>query len=92
MSDSFREYIDPIRPTAPIDGLEHGGEGPPPPPTRPGVRGKIVSIHRSHGRSETKHRLDVTVGAVEETEIVIRVPPGTYANWDGRDVFLRLDD
>lgn len=91
MSDSFRDYIDPIRPKAAIDRLEHEGGGPPPPPPHTGVRGKVIAVRRSHEHREGKHRLDVTVGADEGTEFVIRVPRGAYVQWEGKDVIIHLE-
>lgn len=92
MSDDFSDYVEPIRPKAAIDRLEHERGGPPPPPARAAVRGQVLSVRRGQVHKEGRHRLDVTVGAGESTEIIVRVPNGAYTNWEGKKVVLHLED
>lgn len=92
MPDDFRDYVDPIRPKAAIDRLEHEHVGPPVPRAHGGVHGVVLGVRRGQQHQDGPHRLDVTVGGGESTELVIRVPQGACANWDGKKVVLHLEE
>ena len=92
MPENFRDYVDPVSPKAAIDRLEHDVGGPPVVPPRPGLRGKVQGIRRGQQHKEGQHRLDITVGGEETTEIIVRVPMGAYAAWEGRKVIMYLDE
>lgn len=92
MPDDFREYIDPVRPKSAIDRLDHERGGPPPPPAHAAIHGRVLGIRRGQQHKEGPHRLDVTVGGEDGTDIVVRVPPGAYANLEGKKVVLYVDE
>lgn len=92
MPDDFREYVDPVRPKAAIDRLEHDRGGSPVPPARGAVRGHIVSVRRGQQHKEGRHRLDVTVGGDDSTEVLVRIPNGDYAHWEGKKVVLYVEE
>lgn len=92
MPEDFRDYVDPIRPKAAIDRLEHDTGGPPLPPAHGAVHGRVLSVRRGQQHKDGHHRLDVTVGGDEATEIIIRVPQGACAHWDGKKVALFLEE
>lgn len=92
MPEDFREYVDPIRPKAAIDRLEHERGGPPVPRAHGSVHGLVMGVRRGQSHQDGPHRLDVTVGGDETTEVVIRVPKGSCANWDGKKVVLYLEE
>lgn len=90
MPENFRDFVDPVGRKLPIDRLEHDGGGPPLPAARPGLHGKVLGIRRGHEHKEGRHRLDVTVGGEDSTEMIVRVPRGVYADWEGKKVILYL--
>lgn len=92
MPDDFRDYIDPIRPKAAIDRLEHDGGGPPHLPAHGAVHGRVLGVRRGQHHQEGRHRLDVTVGSEDGTDVIIRVPAGACTNWDGKKVVLLLEE
>jgi hypothetical protein len=92
MPENFRDYVDPVSRKAAIDRLDHEMGGPPVVPPRPGLRGKVQGIRRGQQHKEGTHRLDVTVGGEESTEIIVRVPAGAYAAWEGKNVILYLEE
>ena len=92
MPEDFREYVDPVRPKAAIDRLEHERGGPPIPRPHGAVHGVVLGVRRGQQHKDGPHRLDVTVGGDESTEVVIRVPHGACPNWDGKKVVLYLED
>lgn len=92
MPEDFRDYIQPIQGAPPLDRLE----GPPPLPERPrtprSIAGRIVAVHRGRRHQDDAHRLDITVGAGEYTEIVVRVPNGVYEDLEGKRAVMYIDD
>ncbi len=92
MPERFRDFVDPVGPKAAIDRLEHDLGGPPVVPPRPGLHGKVLGIRRGQQHKEGSHRLDITVGGEETTEIIVRVPIGAYAGWEGKKVIMYLDE
>lgn len=92
MPENFRDYVDPVSPKAAIDRLEHDRVGPPVPPPHPALRGKVQGIRRGQQHSDGTHRLDITVGGEDTTEIIVRVPSGAYTGWEGKKVILYLDE
>ena len=55
------------------------------------VTGVVVAVHRRRTHQDGDHRLDVTVGAEEHDEIVIRVESGPFIELEGKRVVLFLD-
>lgn len=92
MSDDFREYIEPIRPSAPLDGVQRGSERPPGPPGHGTIHGKVLGVRRGLSHKEGQHRLDVSVGADDATELIIRIPNGAYPGLEGKRVIIYVDD
>jgi hypothetical protein len=90
--DDFREYVEPIGRAAPLDGVARGSGMPPVPPGRDAIRGTIQGVRRKQGHKEGDHRLDVSVGGEESTELVIRVPNGAYPGLEGKQVVVYIDD
>ncbi len=92
MPDDFREYIDPIGSSAPLDRVQRGSGMPPIPPGREAIRGKVHGVRRGQTHKEGQHRLDVSVGGEDSTELIIRVPNGAYAGLEGKRVVIYIDD
>jgi len=92
MPENFRDYVDPVSRITPIDRLEHEQAGPPPRPAPPGLHGRVIGVRRGQQHKDGAHRLDVTVGGDDTTELIVRVPNGTYSHWDGKKVLLLLDE
>lgn len=94
MLDEFRSYsIDPVGGKQPIDRLEGGaGASAPRPKMAMSIPGRIITIRRSNINRSGGHVFDVTVGAEEYTEIVLRVPTGAYANLIGKRAVLYIDE
>ncbi|HOJ69007.1 MAG TPA: hypothetical protein PKX28_01255 [Candidatus Hydrogenedentes bacterium] len=94
MLDEFRPYgVDPVGGKQPIDRLEGGGNTPGPRPKMAlSIPGRIIAIRRSNINRGGGHTFDVTVGAEEYTEIVLRVPTGAYANLMGKRAVLYIDE
>jgi hypothetical protein len=92
MPDNFRDYVEPVGRMAAIDRLEHDVGSPPIVPPRQGLRGKVQGIRRGQQHTEGQHRLDITVGGEDTTEIIVRVPQGAYANWEGKKVIIYLEE
>ncbi len=92
MPDDFREYIEPVGASSPLDRVHRGASDPPPPPTRVAIRGKVQGIRRGQSHKEGQHRLDVSVGGDEATELIIRVPNGAYSGLEGKQVVLYVED
>jgi hypothetical protein len=52
----------------------------------------VQGIRRGQQHTEGQHRLDITVGGEDTTEIIVRVPQGAYANWEGKKVIIYLEE
>jgi len=92
MADDFREYVQPISPSAPLDQVQHGGNRPPIPQRREAIHGTVHGIRRGQSHKEGKHRLDVSVGGGDTTELIIRVPNSAYSGLEGKRVVIYVDD
>ena len=92
MPDDFQEYIKPIASSMPLDPVHAGSGMPPVPPGREAIRGKIQGIRRGQAHKEGQHRLDISVGGEDSTELIIRVPNGAYAGLEGKRVIIYVDD
>ncbi len=94
MLDEFRPYsVDPVGGKQPVDRLEGGANAPVPRPKMAmSIPGRIIGIRRSNINRSGGHTFDVTVGAEEYTEIVLRVPNGAYANLMGKRAVLYIDE
>ncbi|MBI2435304.1 MAG: hypothetical protein HYV26_20805 [Candidatus Hydrogenedentes bacterium] len=92
MADDFFDYVNPVAGRAPIERVENQVR-----PQERGrqprsIAGRISSVYRGHRHSTRGHMLDLTVGADEFTEIVVRVPPGIYNNLEGKRAVLYVDE
>ena len=92
MPDDFREYIEPIGPSSPLDKVGRGNSLPPNPPARESIHGQVQAIRRGHVHKEGQHRLDVSVGGDNSTELIVRIPNGTYPGLEGKRVVIYVDD
>ena len=93
MSDEFLDHISPVGGKEPISGLgEHEPPGPPPRAPRSLV-GRVVAVHagRKHP-DEGRHRLDVTVGGGDTSEVVLRISGPLPPNIEGKRAVLYIDD
>lgn len=91
IDDDTVEPVFPVNPSGPA----HPGAGQPgiPQGRSSGIPGRIVAVHRRNAPSAPAGRLlDVSVGAEEYTEIVLRVPARPYPHLEGKRAVLFLDD
>lgn len=93
MTDEFRDHIVPIAGSSRIDRLGEGPAGTPRTPrTGQTIAGRIISVRRATRHAEGGHALDVSVGGDDFTEIVLRVPSGSYSNLEGKRGLLYVED
>jgi len=92
MAGDFFDRIEPIDGKREIDRLEGGEKGKPRPPARRGITGHVVAVRRGLHHAGQQHRLDVSVGGEETTEIIVRVPRGAYAHLEGKRVVFFVDE
>lgn len=88
--DDTVEPVGGVSPTEPVS--HHGGTGGSLGGQRKGVRGQVVAIHRRNAHHDGEHRLDVSIGAEEHTEVVVRVESDDCAHLDGKRVIVFLDE
>lgn len=92
MSDDFREYIEPVHSYTPLEPVQRGPNRPPVPPARKAIHGTVHGIRRGQTHKEGQHRLDVSVGGDDATDLIIRVPGGAYKGLEGKHVVIYVDD
>jgi hypothetical protein len=87
-------FIEPVHNLMPSGAITpHTESGSAPPPRTTGIVGQVVAVHRARTTASTEaHILDVTVGADDYTEIVIRVPNRPYAHLEGKRAILYVQD
>ena len=56
------------------------------------ILGHVVAVRRENVRHNGSHRLDVSVGGGEYTEIVVRVESGPCHDLEGRRVAVHVTD
>ena len=82
------EPIDPIDEVAPTSGVSpHGGAGAPRATHGKPVVGHVVAVQRGAHR-DGAHRLDVSVGAEEYAEIIVRVESGPCQDLEDKRVVI----
>jgi hypothetical protein len=91
VSDEIEGRISPLSKSARIEAsrgsVPAGGAGK----AGRSIAGEVVGVHRGTPHHGEKHRLDVTVGGQEHTEIVVRVPRGEYGGLEGKQVVLYIE-
>ena len=92
MSDDFINHINPIAGSPQIDPLDEGSAPIRPPRQPQSITGRIISVKRSNRHGPGGKILDLTVGGVETTEIVLRVPNEPYGAIEGKRVVLYIDE
>ena len=83
------EIVEPVgetRPADPVGPHTHGGAHGE--PHRKGIVGEVVAVHLRDARHEGGHRLDISIGAEEHTEVVVRVVSGSCQDLQGKRVVL----
>jgi len=92
MSDEFRDHINPVGGKGRIDGLE-GHEPAPQSPRAPrSLAGRIISVNVGRRHPGGEHRLDVTVGAGDNAEVILRINGPVPPNIEGKRAVLYIDD
>jgi len=87
------ETVEPIGTTHGPDPVSpHATSGYVPAPRRRGVSGHVIGVHRGPTHHDAEHRLDVSVGAEERTELVVQVESGSCEGFDGKRVVVLLDE
>ena len=93
MPDEFRDHIEPISGSSPLDRVDKQKRKPPAPQVAAGIPGRIIAVrHGAKQHSGDEHTLDVTVGGAETTEIVLRVTRGGCAGLEGKRAVLYIDE
>ena len=92
MPDDFREFIEPVHSSGPLDPVQRGSDRPPAPPARRAIHGTVHGVRRGKTHKDGQHRLDVSVGGDGATELIIRVPAGTYTGIEGKRVVIYVDE
>jgi hypothetical protein len=93
MPDDFLEHIVPIAGGIPVDRIdEHSSGVDRERPRGRRIIGHVTSVRRESRPRDSEHTLDIRVGGEEYTEIVLRVPAGSYANLEGKRVVIYLEE
>ncbi len=92
MADDFYDFVNPVAGRPPLERVENQARERENRREARSITGRISAIHRGHRHSTRGHVLDLTVGADEFTEIVVRVPPGIYNNLEGKRAVLYVDE
>jgi len=89
MSDELIEPLHPANASVPIRHFEIPGH-PLAQPHAQIIQGRIVAVSHGHPHGGEQHRLDVSVGGSEFTEILIRVPNAVYGHLEGREASIHV--
>jgi len=54
------------------------------------ITGEVVSVRRKSGHREGGHLLDTSVGAHQDTELVVKVKSGDVSDLTGKQIVIRL--
>ena len=94
MADDFIDIVSPVAARAPIDRVEAQSRYPAASGRAEArsIAGRVSAVYRGRQQQKRGHVLDLTVGADEYTEIVVRVPPGVYNNLEGKRAVLYVDE
>ena len=92
MSDEFSDRVPPITGKSPIGRLKRYSTAAAKPKTSQTISGRIVSLRRNAQHHDGKHKLDITVGGTDYTELVIRVEGGAHASLEGKRVVIYVDE
>lgn len=92
MPDEFKDHIEPISGSAPIDLAGKQKRRPHAPKMAAGIAGRIIAVHHGKPQHGGGHALDVTVGGADTTEIVLRVTRGGFSGLEGKRAVLYVDE
>ena len=94
MAGSFRDHLNPILGPASLEPLEpRAQQNRPAQVHQPqSIAGRVVSVQRGARHAGGGNILDLTVGGGEYTDIVVRVPTGTYGQIEGKRVVIYIDE
>lgn len=95
MSGSFFDHLNPILGPGSVEPPDQ--RNPRNRPVSPGaqpqsIAGRVVSVQRGARHAAAGNILDLTVGGGEYTDILVRVPTGTYGQIEGKRVVLYIDE
>lgn len=54
------------------------------------ITGEVTSVRRKSGHREGGHLLDTSVGAQQDTEVVVKVKSGDVSDLTGKEVIIRI--
>ena len=54
------------------------------------ITGEVTSVRRKSGHREGEHVLDTSVGAQQDTELVVKVKSGDVSDLTGTQVIIRI--
>ena len=91
MSDEIEGRISPLSKSARIEASRGSVLGAGAGKSGRSIAGEVVGVHRGTPHRGEVHRLDVTVGGEEHTEIVVRAPRGEYLGLEGKPVVLYIE-
>lgn len=92
MSGDFLDHLNPLL-GVPRVGPEPTGARARPPVQQPAsIAGRIVSVQRGARHAGGGELLDLTVGGGDYTDILVRVPTGSYGQIEGKRVVLYIDE
>ena len=93
MAEDFYDVVNPVAGRPPIDRVEGQTRAPAANPREArSIAGRIRAVRRGRQHQSRGHTLDLTVGADEYSEIVVRVPPGIYNNLEGKRAVIYIDE
>ena len=92
MPDEIDGRISPLSKSSRVESSTGSGSGASPEKLGRRIAGEIISVHRGNPHHGENHRLDITVGGEEYTELVLRVPRGEYVGLEGKQAVLHIDE
>lgn len=92
MSDEYDEKVAPVGSGGRIDGL--GGHSEPGRPAHAphSIVGRVIAVRTARTPHDGQHKLDVTVGGSDATEIVLRVSKPPAMKIEGKRAVLYIDE
>lgn len=84
------DYVDPVDAVKPSSAIEGRGSRPTQVPGHhASLTGRVIAVHRrSMHKEEGEHVLDMSVGAQEYTDVVVRIESGDFEYMIGKQVVL----
>lgn len=86
MVDDFVEPVDGVKPGHAIEG--RGSRPTHVPGHHASLTGRVIAVHRRADRHDGEHTLDMSVGAQEYTDVVVRIESGDLVDLVGKQVVL----